>query len=477
MLNYPTFESLTNWIFAVALPAYTVDANALVVVLPRTWDTQPNELVEPVAEIIPSERVIDYRSGSYAVYRNLETCLFEVSDDKGNTYTQEGSVITIIDQQSVRVYQQAGNDVGYTLVSENIHGLDYLPVTQTRGLVRDRKRNRYIYESRLADMVPELNEAVREYSDLQAEVVTNVYSERWEYNNNECKTCKGSGQENIKYGYCGECRKCGGTGVNKRGPYTQITVKPDPITNTVSAPIPPAGYIQKATNIVELQDTRVFNHLYAALAAINMQFLAQVPLNISGEAKSVDRDALNTFVHSIAEDLVAIMDSVCRYTIDMRYGLLVQDPGKRAQMRPVIAVPENFDILSADYLLKELKEAQDSKVSPVIIDALQMEYANKKFNADPQVQRRLELTIKLDPLSGVTEDDKLARLSARGITQETYIISSNIREYIDRALEEHGEKFLTMRTPDQKNILRGYAAETVPAPRIPEPGNNPGNEF
>ena len=64
------------------------------------------------------------------------------------------------------------------------------------------------------------------------------------------------------------------------------------------------------------------------------------------------------------------------------------------------------------------------------------------------------LVLKLDPLAGVMEDDKMSRLSNNGITQLDYIVSSNINKFVNDAIEAD-INFIDLDTVKQK--LKIYA--------------------
>jgi hypothetical protein len=190
-----------------------------------------------------------------------------------------------------------------------------------------------------------------------------------------------------------------------------------------------------------------------------MEFLAQVPLAESGISKEVDRDELNNFVSSIAEDLVEIMDTA--YRIIAMYRYRVQYPNELEEMLPTIKVPEKFDILSAKFLEEELKAHKDSKSNPLIINQLEVEYATKKFYAG-EVVDLLKLQLELDPLPNITEEDKTLRLSNKGITIVDYVISSNIHSFIVRAMREN-ENFIDLDMDKQMEILEKFAKEVTDA--------------
>src|SRR6202021_223709 len=106
------------------------------------------------------------------------------------------------------------------------------------------------------------NEAAREYSDMQAEVVQHIFSEKWEYATQKCEDCMdpmtGVSTGKIKTGNGKRlvtCTKCNGTGTMGTGPYKKIVLRQGKAALGESdIPTPPAGYIQKQTDIVKLQD-------------------------------------------------------------------------------------------------------------------------------------------------------------------------------------------------------------------------------
>ena len=461
--NFPDFTSITNWLFSLVLPIYLIDANAFILVLPENPEgIKETELINPVPEIVPSDRIMYYIPKEIFIYKDIEHSQYWELDEEGGKHLREGDILHVVTPLSYVRYEQVSSDYKLKETVNYTHNLGYIPVTQTGGIVKGKNNNRLVYRSRISDMIPDLNEAVREYSDIQAESVNVIFSERWEMAQGECRACNGTGEVKQPYGApCEPCKKCNGTGALPRSPFTKLVIKPQMTGEDQNIPIPPAGYIEKSTEIITIQDKRISKHISDALGAINMSFLEDVPLSESGIAKQVDRDALNTFVHSIAEDIVRIADTVVKHINDLRYNVIVPDKATRDAMLPYIVVPEVFDLLNAEYILKELSDAQNSKVSAVIIRALNVEYAAKKFNSNPDVRKELELTLMLDPLSGISDEDKIVRLSAKGITLKNYVISSNISDFISKALFQYGDDFYTFQLDKQKEILDGYAVEVM----------------
>lgn len=465
--KYPFFTSVTNWVFDVVLRKQLIDPNGVGFVYPPdfTSTTPENGYVEPICEVFGSDLVIDFFPEDYAVLKNPKGARF--FSENGSEIGFSFYVVTV---ERIRRYDQINLQGDYKLIVDWPHLLGELPVFQLKGIVVEHSANGFQYESRIAAMLPELDEAIREYSDLQAAKVLHIYPERYEYTDTECRVCKGQGHRpNPNWTVdCGcdrtiECQHCGGIGlVSGASPYSKLLLKRTNALEGGTGFLPPPGYVQKDTAIVELQEKGVQAHMYYALAAINYEHLAEVPLAQSGVSKEHDKDEANNWTHSVAEDLVAFMDMVYYFTALYRY-LYSYPKEKIIEMLPAINVPERYDLVSASQMQEELKAAKDSKINPILLTAFEEDYAAKRFATNPQIRTQLQLLFKLDPLPNVSEEDKMVMLSNGGISKESYIISSNIGEFIQRAIDED-ENFVDWETEQQKEKLKEYAAELMVPP-------------
>jgi hypothetical protein len=463
--HYPLYTSVTNWVFSELLRRYLLDANAVVAVIPRKEPEVGAEYVQPSAMVFDSAQLLDYEPGNYAVLCSSETVKYATV--QGRKQYDDGKVMYVITDTFVARYEQSRRGNGFDVAWSFEHHFGSLPVFKVGGLFLEAKNNDIIYESRIAGILPHLDEAVREYSDLQAEILQHIHSEKYVYVNRECSECRGTGtvitSEIDKNNPEGlpvqkECPKCHGIGsVRSVTPYGIHEIAPQKV-GELAMPTPPIGYIEKQTDIARLQDERVDKHVYKALSAINMEFLMETPLSQSGVAKEVDKDELNNLVGAIAEDIVAIMDRVYYYIGEYRYSTIVRDEEKRRAMLPHIPVPERFDLLNSSHIMNELATARTAGVNPVLIRNMEIEYAKKKFNADPSVASFLQAVYALDPLAGLGEDEKMSRLNNGGITKIDYIVSCNIEAFVQRAV--YGDPgFYSLPFDRQRAILMGYAEE------------------
>lgn len=451
-VNYPGFTSLTNWAFSELLGQYLLDPNAIIAVVLKKKQSNEADYEEPVIEIFPSENIIDYIEDELLIVKSRDVVPY-TSPAGRNTYN-DGEIYYAITPEKIVRFEQTAKNMQFDVTLDFVHHIGELPITKTGGVFKHRLNNETIYESRIAGMVPHLKEAAREYSDLQAEVVQHIHSEKYYYTTTDCKHCKGGG-----YIYDGKvCEKCNGTGMTQAiSSYGQYLIKQKELG---TVPQPPIGYIQKDTSIAKLQDERVDKHIYKALASINMEFLTETPLNQSGLAKEVDKDELNNFVNSIAEDIVRIMDLMYRYICDYRYKLSISDADKRYAMLPIITVPERFDLLGSDYMVAEIKTAKDAGLNPIIVKNMEIEYLRKRYNANPETADELEAVYAIDPLPGVSEDDKLTILNNGGISDEDYFVSCNIVQLVRKAKLEKKD-FFSMKIPEKQSVIYEYVSEMM----------------
>lgn len=458
--EFPHHTSITNWLFTILLKNYLVDPNAVVMVKPLSFEVKTSEFLEPFPYVFNSDKVLEYMDGELAILKSDERVQFSY----GNGVKYDGDVFYVVTAEYIQRWVQQNAKREFLLESEYPHGLPYMPVFRLWADFYKQFDDSWISESRISSIVPRLNETIREYSDLQAGVVNHLYPEKWEWDSIGCDACKnemGLSIGKVKQGKSMvTCPKCKGTGAN-HGPYKKMVIRPtNKNLGEQEAPIPPMGYVTKDVEIIKLQDERVDKHQYAALASINMQFLLNVPLNQSGYAKEVDKDELNHFVYGIAEDMVAFMDKIYQMVIDYRYMLIVPNQEQRSAMLPMIAVPEKYDILSLTYLLDELTKAVTARVSPAIIMNMMKEYISKKYYNNQQLRDVLMLTLDLDPLACIAMDDKMQMKQTGAITEVDYIISANIQQFVNRAMNE--EKNFAQQKPEEKRaVMVKYAEEAL----------------
>ena len=398
MDQFPKHHSITNWMFGIAFKKYLCDANALVFTFPLSMEVADNEYLKPYPRIFDSDEVIDYKEGKYFVLEDEEKIHYEAD---GQYYT-DGRRFWVIQPDVIQVFHVMGQ-MGRIVEVMNIENpLGYIPIRWMYGQNVEMNAYTMLNESRISSVVPMLNEALREYSDLQAEIVMHIHSTMWSMQPQQCKTCRGIGSIPRENSAPVQCPGCSGLGLAPLNPFEHLVLAP-PRPGEPSIPTPPMG-----------------------------------------------------FVHSIAEDVVRIIDGVSFDCCAWRYSGMTDDI--RALV-PYIPVPDQFDMVNGSTLINELQQLTTAQAAPAIINAAQIELINKKFNDEGHKQSTI-LQLQLDPFSGSTVDELASAKTFDAITQEAFVVHNNITHFVRRALEENPD-FGQLGYTDKMAILNGYATEQI----------------
>lgn len=450
----PGYSTIELWAFGILLKQNLIDANAVVAVIPLET-IMNNEFAKPVPILFNSDQIMQYdEKEKYCILESKRKVTYSVAD---NVY-KTGCIFYYIDDLEILVYEESKD--GFQLVFRQVNTIGQFPVFKVKAEAFKQYDNMSLNRSRLDAMVPFLDEAACEYSDLKGSKVQHLYPLMWFFINKNCSSCDGTGKKTTDAGPV-VCQTCGGGGKVKFSPYAHIEVSGAEIGKQ-QTPIPPAGIITRDTEILKLQEASVEKNNYKALAAINMQFLDQTPLSISGDAKNVDREELNNTVYNSAEDLIYSVDKAIYFINEWRYVYIVPDRKTRMSMLPNIPVPQNFDLLPEDYLMKEVTDARNAKVNPLLIATLEQQLAAKKFYNQPDLASNIKLYFDLDPLPGLSVDEKMSLISNKAITQEDFIISSYMASFIKRAIREDID-FANKNYDEQFAVLTKYAGEKIKA--------------
>jgi hypothetical protein len=454
--NLPFFGSIENWYYSYALNEVLKDPNGIICVLPINYEVPNTEFRKPYPYFIPAENVYEFVDDEFAVFRTDKT--YEYKSDDGKTVNKD-FIICIATNKEVWEARKINSKGDYELKLMMSFPFGKMPVFRAGGVYKAIIDNSAIYESFVSAILPGLDAAARETSDLDAEVVQHIFTTMWYYASQNCNSCNGTGNI-LKAGKQIACSKCEGEGVLSKSPYKDLKVKPPSMDEQGIKP-PFGGFIEKNTEIVKIQDERISNHIYEALSAINMEFLADSPLNQSGKAKEVDKDELNTFVYTVAYHAIQnILKKNYYFINEIRVMDLKFSVEEKKKMLPTIPVPEKYEILSENYLQAQLAASMEAKISPLIVSAQEIEFVNKKYENHPDIRESIKTIKQLDPLPSMSSEQKDAAVLAGTILKEDAIISNYINSFVIKAIEEH-EGFLEMDYEGKAKIIEGYAKDKL----------------
>lgn len=455
--NYPYWNSVENWLYSYGIKKLLTDPNAVLVVMPLSYDIQPNEYYKPYSYVIDTKKVIDFKSEQYFVYESDRKCTYYSG---GRQYTN-GKVLTIVTPTEIWEAEQTGNsssEINYNLILKMQHNIGYLPAWQLGGFVKKHHHDYVLYESFISSMLPGLDKASREMSDLDAEVIQNIFSTMWRIDGQDCSTCNGLGKVPTAQGSV-VCPSCDGDGNFKRSPEKEIVIKQSGLSPT-SVPIPPAGYLTKPTDIVKVQDERIQAHILNALSSIGMDYIVG-SLAQSGISKQYDREEANNFVYSVYYHIVEnILNDIYFFINEYRYSLIVSDETLRNKMLPSINIPQRFDIFSEGVLMGQIKSAKEAQVDPLITDQMEIDLVGKYFYNNPTLRDKIVTIKQCNPLPGLNEQEKSDLLLTKSVTKDDVVLSNYIVSFVERAMDEI-DGFLKLSRSKKLDVLYSYVAEKL----------------
>lgn len=467
--KYPDFQSIENWFFSVAMDEMLEDPNSIGVVYPIETLVSDNDYIKPVIHLYESEEVIEFKNGKLCVIKldEIPETDKDLIDSFGFSLPTKIQLLIFCDQNTIEKWIKTldGNNEVYKNYYIYEHKTGVLPCIKLGGRIKEYKDGDKLYESFIQSCVPHWNEACRRYSDHQVNMALHLHPDRWEIADAECKVCKGSGvlahgKDSTPRG----CTNCNGIGkISVKTPFGTKMIRPttkEGPSEAMAMPTPPMGYAERPVETIDYLNKEWKSCISQGLSALNMEFLMYEPAINSGVAKMMDRSELNAFIYSVASHIVNnVIQPFIYIILKQRYYLNTTDDEIRAMM-PSIKIPVKYDIIVAGVLLEMMKYAKDSGVPGNVMDQMWLEYSAKEFGKDSMSYLTVSNRMLLDPLPHMTVDEKMVVFSNKGCTEEQYIISSQMDNFIIRAFSEN--KFFDLLPLDaKKKTMSSYAQEVI----------------
>ena len=457
---FPFFDSMENWFFQTGLRSMLLDANAMVVVMPLEFPNEENkgDLINPFPYIIYSKDVYEYKEDKLCIFKSPNVHTWK--DNKGQI--KQSAILLIANENEMyECYKEDGDNIILNLVWE--HNLGHMPIWPIGGEVTMFNGNSTVYDSFLEPMMPDLNDMVRRFSDHQAEIVQHIYSTMWYVAQQKCNNCSGSGML-LEKGKQSVCPQCGGDGALNNTPFGSFKIKaPDKSKlENYQMVTPPAGYISKPIDMVQLQETMIKNLSHEALSSVNLEFLGEEPLaNNSGKKAAYDQDAGSAYIHKVAFHIVNhVFEPAIFFINRIRYKSLVQSDEKLDEMLPTIHVPENYDLETEQMLEDKLINLKTSNVDSDIISQVKREYIGKKFQDEPDILKMFDLKNEHNPFPSDTLQNVLDKETAGLIEKVKAVIYCNLDDYFQTLEEEHEDLF-DLEYDEVEELLNELAQATI----------------
>lgn len=464
--NFPKDDSIENWAYKNLVKWLLIDPNALICVMPLSWEVEENEYLRPYPHIIKCKDVLEYKEGEYCVF--MSPYKTEMVDATGTK--RDGKIMMVVTPDSYYECRQTFNDEDPFEIIEHPHNIGEMPAWIMGGESKSPDYQSPYFDSFVNGMLPALDAAAVDSSDLQAEKVLHLYSLMWAYQTQQCNQCQGMGNV-LANGKQSVCPTCEGRGVMPFSPFRvfEINANNPGLRPDANLPTPPIGYVEKDTKIVELMMNIIRSELDDALAAVNMEHLRDRPVNESGVSKAYDAEETNNFVYSIAYHLVQeLLVPIYYFVNELRYMTVIPNKETRKQQLPHINVPERYDFLiqsnADDNLVKITSDSNG--VSKDIKDAAEMIYAHAKFQDQPDIINRLTLTHLHDPLPGYTTDQVQALVSSGLVDKIDGVLSIYLPNFVSVILAKEPddkEKFMALDYDKQHAEFLEMAQEKMDA--------------
>lgn len=469
--SFPNDDSIENYFFGVAFKQKAKDPNTIVVCQPRFKPTLSTDYYQPVFYLYCTDQVIYCIDNEFYVLLEEEKSQVLV----GNKKVNEGLIIKFIDKNNIVVIQQTGkkNDFLFEVVKEKTfeHNLGWATAFKIGGTFLKQNTNERVYESFLSPCLTSWNEACRRESDHQVNNVLNVHPDSWEVADDDCPTCKATGEvESTRggakiYVTCPSCK--GHKFTSQRSPFNVKYIRPQAKTGTkagdvVNIPIPPKGIIARDVEAMKFTKQEVVDKIYQGLGAINMEFFFSIPANQSGVAKAMDRQEVNFTYYQVECDVIDNDLKPMYFFVSLWMFGFSQSIDTINEMQPRINKAKKFDFINSLVLVERMTTAKTADLSPEIRYSLELDYIKEEFGEESELYKFKKATIKLNPLPYKTAEEKMIDWQAGVITQDAYILSENIHSFITRA-EEKDEEFFEKEYEEQLAILQPFIDEVKKA--------------
>ena len=324
-----------------------------------------------------------------------------------------------------KIYQSDANL--YTLELIYTHDIGYLPCVVLGG---DINADGY-FESYFSPYLPFGDEAIVQFSDWQAVMVTSGFPYREELQIScDCNSGKilnkGTGVKEI-------CKKCGGTGnYVTRSPYgTYLRNLPDKLDSNAAdnMNVPSLRFISPPVDIVKLSEEVWKNLLIEAEKSLH---LTKVEEAQSGVAKEVDREELYAFITKIANNFFDRVMTISLNTIEKYRNISSPE-------EIVILKPFDYSIKDENDLLTNLDNLSKSNAPQIFIGENLKDLAKKRFGANPFANKVFQMQYLYDNLFAYTPEQKAEMFSGNLIEKKDYIKSIYAYKIINDVAYEMGE--------------------------------------
>lgn len=471
--NYPEHDTFENWLFSYQLKNIIDDPNGLIVFMPRNIgdilankQLNQSETFKPAAFYFDSSMVIENREAISAV---------KFSEPDPAKPGVDRDVTMLFDKDEiVKAYYKDNrktNDQGVQnilVVERYTHRLNVYTVLTCGGLMEKKDADRWLFDSFIAPAIPAWDEAIQGESDHKVDKALHLHPDRYAFAQQRCEAKGCENGVNYQHGPPTPCKVCEGSGWKEiKTPFGEMKIGPVVMgmNNSSLPPMPPAGYILRPIESIKLTKELADAKIFDGLRAINLEMIGEALLNQSGKAKEYDRQEINTYVGKVAKHIVTNILIPGYYFINAWMNPGNVEPSWE-KLKPTINVPVKFDLITTEVWMDRVSMYKKDGANPAALAEAEIKLAERQHGTDSPSYKMVRDSIQLDPMYGLTPEQKLEAAMNDGASAVDYIISTKIHYFVRRAAIETSNAFFEMNFGEKVAKLEAYAKETQSAPPI-----------
>lgn len=463
-----------DWFFDFVKTDFVKDPNAVLVFVPHEIPESDTEPYKPIAELIGSENVFQFRKGKYAVLRSNREV--KVINETTKQIESDGLLLYFFDEESYTVVQETARaSVGSALKSKFlVWGLSYevtpnmdvkaefkpflhrckgIPARKIgKKRIKVNGKGEELFASTVTNALEHIKDAQARYSDIQVEFNYHVNSQEYRVATRPCSAndCnKGQVPVRDRDGLiigsktCGHCQ---GTGMEIGGSALDFIVysmpKKEGFTDEIgNVPAVPGGFIPRPIESVRELVNEYKRKTDEAYADVHMAFHNRTPLVESGTAKEVDREEFYRDCIVLAKHFCGLLQWGYNVQASYMFGLVGLDESQI----PKVITPSRFMLSGIDETRTELNEAITNGYETELLGVIQARMLEYQAGKDSLEYKRFVTRQHLDPLRGLKAPEKalqlgvISQMASVGSEAHTAMIKQFVLSFQFQALLDEAE--------------------------------------
>ena len=434
LLKSPLYNGLNFDLFLTQIVVRRMieDPNGLLVWLPTGNLSDSSQKVKPVPMLVQSQN-IHYIGEEVISFLSDELSLVRV----GKTDVYEGKVFYVLTKDAFYKLVQTGRKNENTFQSELIyeHRIGEIPYCILGGDMND---NGY-YDSFFAPYVGFGDEAICQFSDWQAIMVTSSHPIREEFGI-ECELTpiKNKDSNPIPEGEEEYTKKRYELRPMTKSPYNTIIRKPPNTNNnafdepTLDANIPSVRFIHPDINVAKYVGESWQVLIEMAEDALHLNLGRGL---LSGDAKKEDKTAQKSMITKIGNN---IFDNIYLNSVVFADAYYNYTQANRSYIS--IDKPSTYDVKSEQDVVDEISMLKEKKAPSFFLANSTLDLARKRFSGDKLMQKIFNIISLRDPLYIYSVEEKNQMVLAGYVTKEQCVDSTFIFSLLLNMAADMGEE-------------------------------------